>query len=120
MAHDTSRSSASRVVAQCRPVPNGRILCGSAFAALSAFRSMIEESTSKGCIQRLRTWTEHYFSRLQEALYSAERDAQLIAQQGTDNSSGGTVNLPRVVAESPSRVRVVMMPPECEDEHVEM
>lgn len=81
---------------------------------------MIEESTPKGCIQRLRTCTELYFSRLQDALYSVERDTRLLAEQGSDESVGGVVNLPRVVPESSSRVRVVMMPPEYESEHVEM
>jgi hypothetical protein len=84
---------------------------------------MIEESTSRGCIQRLRFWTESYFSRLQDALYRAERDAQFAAEQGTESSIGGVVNLPRVIVEgssSSSRARVVMMPPEYEGEHVEM
>lgn len=81
---------------------------------------MIEESTSKGCIQRLRTWAELYFSRLQDALYSLERDAQLIAEHGVGDSVGGVVNQPSVIVESSSRVRIVMMPPECERDHVEM
>lgn len=49
---------------------------------------MIEESTSKGCIQRLRAWTELYFSRLQDALYSAERDAQLVMDVLRDSIIG--------------------------------
>lgn len=76
---------------------------------------MIEETTRGGCIQRLRTWTERYFSRLQDTIYHVERDVEHGA-----GSVGGVVNLPRVVDEPPSRVRIVMMPPECEREHIEM